>query len=445
MLNKLSIGTIRMVAIVALFLVIAILGYSNVKHTNDMGRWQEQVESSGTNLGSAALRAAEIGKDSTSLSKVLRAEHRSLMNLFDRDGKYYPAGLSLELVLALLGAGIIASFGLWYVGRKEQELVDANQVLNRRLVEISTTISKHLPGGSINAAELGQDLPDEAMTLLIAFEDYAKKLSEAYDQAKRSYSESEASRKNMKQELDTAKENLEICKNVVHDCIRTISNATSSISSNSEEAYEKLSSRLEDMSSLRGHADKIIETYQDVMGRFAKSSDLNAKSVEHALLAQEKIESLKDAATRMGSVVDVITRIAEHTNHLALNATIEAARAGEAGKGFNVVATEVKDLSTQTSEEMKKISAQIVAIQSATGQSVAAIEDVVQTTKEVSALAIENSKNPVDEDVIKRLREISENTIELISIQHYRDQIVEWSDKIADAIKNVSETVEDDK
>ncbi|MBO9428510.1 methyl-accepting chemotaxis protein [Sulfitobacter sp. R18_1] len=445
MLNRISIRAIRLGAILALTIVIATLVYATVQSETSMSRWYDQIEARGGALASVAVKASEAVDPDSKVAKVLRSEQISFTNLLDPEGQYYPSGLPVQLMVALMIIGLGSAVALWYVGRKEQELVEANKILNRRLLEISTTISKHLPGGAINATELGEDLPKEAMSLLVSFEDYAKKLTEAHDRVKHSYSESEASRKAMKQELDSTKEDLAICRNVVHDCISSISNATKSISSSATEFCNKLSSRSDDMSSLKEHAESIIETYQDVMKRFEKSSKLNSKSVEHALLAQEKIESLKDAATRMGNVVDVITRIAEHTNHLALNATIEAARAGEAGKGFNVVATEVKDLSTQTSEEMKKISAQIVAIQDATGQSVAAIVDVVQTTKEVSDLAIENSENPVDEVAIRKVKEIAENAMESHSVKSYRDHIVESTDRISASLKNVTEATSEDR
>ena len=52
-----------------------------------------------------------------------------------------------------------------------------------------------------------------------------------------------------------------------------------------------------------------------------------------------------------------IEEIASQTNLLALNASIEAARAGESGKGFAVVAEEIKQLSEDTSNEIRKVKA----------------------------------------------------------------------------------------
>ena len=59
----------------------------------------------------------------------------------------------------------------------------------------------------------------------------------------------------------------------------------------------------------------------------------------------------------------------------------------EAGKGFAVVATEVKDLASQTANATEEISAQIVSVQHATQQTVAAIQEIARTITEMSQIS----------------------------------------------------------
>ena len=66
-------------------------------------------------------------------------------------------------------------------------------------------------------------------------------------------------------------------------------------------------------------------------------------------------------------------RVSTQTNLLGLNAAIEAARAGEVGKGFTVVASEIRKLSTSTSESIKQIDTVLKNI----NQSITIINDKV--------------------------------------------------------------------
>jgi methyl-accepting chemotaxis protein len=124
---------------------------------------------------------------------------------------------------------------------------------------------------------------------------------------------------------------------------------------------------------------------------------------------------LSAAAQKIGDIVQLINDIAGQTNLLALNATIEAARAGEAGKGFAVVASEVKNLATQTARATEDISAQISAIQSATGRTVDAIHGIADTIREIKSISDEMAhsverQGGATQEIAKSAHGMSQNT-----------------------------------
>jgi methyl-accepting chemotaxis protein len=103
--------------------------------------------------------------------------------------------------------------------------------------------------------------------------------------------------------------------------------------------------------------------------------------------ARGSIVALQQAVEQIGSIVGLISSIAQQTNLLALNATIEAARAGESGRGFAVVAQEVKELASQTTQATTDIIGQITAVQGATERSVQAIGTIGDSMGELSRSA----------------------------------------------------------
>lgn len=76
----------------------------------------------------------------------------------------------------------------------------------------------------------------------------------------------------------------------------------------------------------------------------------------------------------IGSVLDIVTELAEQSNILAINATIEATGAGEAGKRFSVVADEIRKLSDRVAGSAKEIRGLIDDMRAAVNTTVMATE-----------------------------------------------------------------------
>jgi len=83
---------------------------------------------------------------------------------------------------------------------------------------------------------------------------------------------------------------------------------------------------------------------------------------------------LGDKSQRIGSVLDIVSELAEQTNILAINSTIEAAGAGESGKRFAVVADEIRKLADRVAESTKEIRNLIDVVRGAVHTTVIATE-----------------------------------------------------------------------
>ena len=89
----------------------------------------------------------------------------------------------------------------------------------------------------------------------------------------------------------------------------------------------------------------LSKTVRDSVTQGEKLAKQTAESMDEI---NQKVQSINDA-------ISVIDQIAFQTNVLSLNAAVEAATAGEAGKGFAIVAGEVRNLATRSTQAAKEI------------------------------------------------------------------------------------------
>ena len=92
---------------------------------------------------------------------------------------------------------------------------------------------------------------------------------------------------------------------------------------------------------------------------------------------------IEQSSRRIADIISVIDGIAFQTNILALNAAVEAARAGEQGRGFAVVASEVRSLAQRSADASKEITTLINESVARVSQGAALVQQAGSTMERI--------------------------------------------------------------
>ena len=201
-----------------------------------------------------------------------------------------------------------------------------------------------------------------------------------------------------------------------HASIDMVVTAVNEMGTAIHEVAENTNATASEASSSKSTAElgsqKVAQTRQDI-------ASLNA-NVEAAVGAISQIQSVTE---RIGSLLGVISGIAEQTNLLALNAAIEAARAGEQGRGFAVVADEVRALASKTQQSTDDIKNMITDLEQSVTDAVETMESGSENARRTMASSEQTSE--AIGDVLRSIETVNGLAVQIASAAEEQSHVVE--------------------
>ncbi len=219
----------------------------------------------------------------------------------------------------------------------------------------------------------------------------------------------------MSNNQSTLEDAIKLASNAAGD-ITEIRDAAGRVADHQQNSLDNAKATCDAISLVSGNVNEMLQSIQDIEQNVVTAVGLSETGSQKAQETMILIEGLSKSSEQIGSVVDLIKKIASQTNLLALNATIEAARAGEAGKGFAVVASEVKNLANQTASATEDIIAQVSEIQERTQKALEGIGGVASSTDSI----IENALS-IKEAVVRQNISTQEINIQTADISRMSD------------------------
>ena len=210
----------------------------------------------------------------------------------------------------------------------------------------------------------------------------------------------------------------------IADASQTLAQGSTEQASSIEELSASITEISRKVSDNADHAEETRKLFEDV-GKELNHSNEQMRQLTAAM------SDISTSSSEIGKIIKAIEDIAFQTNILALNAAVEAARAGEAGKGFSVVADEVRQLASKSSEAAKSTTALVQSeIQSVRNGS----EIADHTAKAMESVVASSGKCT---DLVRKIADASGRQADSIR------QVTQGLDQISNVVQTNSATAEE--
>ena len=405
------------------------LGQKLADYQRDFFAWMDTALTLARELKatSESFSAVEpvIAAVSSSVNNIRSEADR--LNVAARDKIQWQIEIAILLIAsAVLGAG-------FFIGRSVSRPLSA---MTAAMIELAKSNFAIVLPGLGRADEIGE-IAQAVETFKVNAEQKAR------DEAEAKIKQDQITAQRRKADMIKMADDFE---GAVGEIVETVSSASTELEASagtltstavrSQELATMVASASEEAStnvqSVASATEELTSSVNEISRQVQESARMANDAVDQARKTNDRVGELSKAAARIGDVVELINTIAGQTNLLALNATIEAARAGEAGRGFAVVASEVKALAEQTAKATGEIGQQISGIQSATQESVNAIQEISGTIERLSEIS--STIAAAVEEQGAATQEISRN------VQHAAQGTMQVSSHITDVKQGASET-----
>lgn len=209
-----------------------------------------------------------------------------------------------------------------------------------------------------------------------------------------------------------------------------LSSATANLSNGATMQASSIQSLLNSVEDISNRINRNSENCAMVSEKLTDLNGLTNTGTEEMSALVDEVMEIERMSADIQKIASTIESIAFQTNILALNASVEAARAGDSGNGFAVVAEEVRELASRSSNEAQKTSELIERCISHIAKSK---KCAVQTADCLDKIVVYSG------DITNAFVEVSKDTSE----QATRSQYIQAEiNNISDVVQNNTATAE---